>query len=281
MLVTDAQIHVWEVSRPDRPWPEGERTPPQLPHGFSAEQAITAMDEIGVDRAVIVPPSWIGENSATALEAAAAYPQRFAVMGRIDPLAPDTPERLATWLQQPHMIGIRLTFNFPRMAAWLEDPEAQESFWAACERYGIPLMLYLPGAAQKLEPIAARHPGLRLVLDHMARPGNRGGPAAFADLDQMLALARHENVAVKVSSAPNYSAEPYPYADIHPYLRRIYEAFGARRMLWGSDLTRLRGTYRACADLFRRALDFLSDEDRAWIMGGAAAAFLNWPEQER
>jgi predicted TIM-barrel fold metal-dependent hydrolase len=278
MLVTDAQIHVWEVDRPGRPWPEGQRTPPQLPDGFSAEQAIRAMDEIGVDRAVIVPPSWVGENNATALEAAEAHPGRFAVMGRIDPLAPDTPDRLASWLQQPHMLGIRLTFNFPRMAAWMENITEQESFWEGCERCGIPLMLYLPGAAHRLDPIATRHSGVRFVLDHMARPGNAGGPAAFADLDAMLALARHTNVAVKVSSAPNYSTEPYPYADIHPFLRRIYDAFGPRRMLWGSDLTRLRGSYRECADLFRRALDFLTEEDRGWIMGGAAASFLNWPE---
>jgi len=280
MLITDAQIHVWEVDRPERPWPKPLRTPPQLPNGFSAAEAIAAMNAVGVDRAVLVPPSWVGEENATALEAAAAYPARFAVMGRIDPFAPDALERIARWREQPGMLGIRMTFHYEPMASWLEG-ETLEPFWAACERAGLPVMAYVPGTVEKLAPVAARHPGLRLVLDHMARPAGARGPAAFADLDRLLALARHDNVSVKVSAVPCYSAEPYPFTDVQPYLRRIYEAFGARRLLWGSDLTRLPVPYRDCLDLFRVALDFLSAEDRAWILGRAAAEVLGWPERER
>lgn len=278
MLITDAQIHVWEVDRPDRPWPkEAERTPPQLPNGFSAEEALAQMDAAGVDRVVIVPPSWIGENNATALEAAARYPVRFAVMGRFDPRPPDARVQLERWLDQPHMLGIRMTFHTPPFAGMLDDGSL-DWFWAACERLAIPLMVYVPGAAEKVQPVAERHPELRLVLDHMARPGGRRGPAAFADIDALLALARYPNVLVKVSSVPNYSAEPYPFRDLHPFLRRIYDSFGPRRLLWGSDLTRLTSSYRECLDLFRVALDFLSTEDNEWILGKTAATVLGWSE---
>ena len=81
MLVTDAQIHLWELERPDRPWPKDGRATPQRPDGFTAEQMLAEMDPVGVDRAVIVPPSWIGESNEYALEAAEKYPNRFAVMG--------------------------------------------------------------------------------------------------------------------------------------------------------------------------------------------------------
>src|SRR5258708_23904574 len=105
MFITDAQVHIWEVDRPGRPWPKDDigRAPPQKPDGWSVAQMLAEMDGAGVDRAVIVPPSWIGENNSTALEAAAAHPGRFAVMGRIDPQASGAHERLRQWTEQPGM----------------------------------------------------------------------------------------------------------------------------------------------------------------------------------
>ncbi len=277
MLVTDAQVHLWEDDRPDRPWPRETRARPHRPHAFSAEDMVAEMDLAGVDRAVIVPPSWIGENNATALEAAARYPERFAVMGRFDPEAPDAQSQLEGWRQQPGMLGVRLTFNAPRFVSWLEDGTL-DWFWAAAERLGIPLMALFSGMLDKVHPIAERHAGLTLIIDHMGRVSGSHGPAAFADLDDLLALARYPNVLVKVTSAPSYSDEPYPFRDLHPFLRRNYETFGPRRLLWGSDITRLRGTYRECLALFQEALDFLSAEDKEWILAKAAAEALEWPE---
>ena len=107
---------------------------------------------------------------------------------------------------------------------------------------------------------------------------NPRGEAAFADLDVLLALAARPRVFVKVSSVPNFSAEPYPHRDIQPYLRRIYDAFGPQRLFWGSDITRLSGAYRDCLRLFQEELDFLSAADRELILGGALAQALNWAE---
>jgi L-fuconolactonase len=79
MLITDAQVHVWEIERPDRPWPLGPRRAPHKPHGFSAEEVLAHMNAAGVDRAVIVPPHWAGDTNSVALEAATKYPTRFSV----------------------------------------------------------------------------------------------------------------------------------------------------------------------------------------------------------
>ena len=86
---------------------------------------------------------------------------------------------------------------------------------------------------------------------------------------------------MKTSCAPTHSEESFPYRDIQPYLQRIYEAFGARRLLWGSDITRLRGTYHECLSLFQEELDFLSADDKEWILGKTAAGVLGWPEDAR
>jgi L-fuconolactonase len=114
----------------------------------------------------------------------------------------------------------------------------------------------------------------------MARRSNLRDAAAFADLDELLALARFPNVSVKTSAVPCYSNEPYPFANLTPYLKRIFDAFGPRRTMWGSDYTRLPCTYQECVDHFRVALDFLDDDSRAWVMGKAAAHILNWPESD-
>ena len=276
-MITDAQVHIWEVDRPDRPWPQPPRNEPQLPNGFTAPEMIAQMDAAGVDRAVIVPPTWIGENNATAIEAAQAHPGRFAVMGRFDPMRPDAEEALAAWTKQPHMLGIRMTFRVPPYDTWL-DSSAIDGFWAACERHAIPVMCLVPDEAHKLAPIAGRHPGLTLVVDHMAANLAAKGDAAFAHIDGLLALAKFSNVSVKTSSAPCFSADPYPYRDIYPYLRRIHEAFGAQRMLWGADFTRLTSTYPECLRHFQEGLDFLTAEDKQWVLGKTAAKVLSWPE---
>jgi predicted TIM-barrel fold metal-dependent hydrolase len=287
LLITDTQVHLWEAHRPDRPWPpeEVERktfvaVPGARPHReepLQAEEFIATMDAAGVQRAIIVPPSPVGDNNLTALDSVARYPTRLAIMGRFNPEAPDARERLQQWLEQPNMLGIRMTFHKEKWSRWLE-PGVLDWFWGDCERLGIPLMLFVPGFVDKIPHIAERFPGLRIVLDHMARRSNLRDDACFADLDQMLALARHDNVSVKASAAPCYSTQPYPFENLKPYLRRIYEAFGPRRTMWGSDYTRLPCTYQECVDHFRKELDFLDAEGKEWVMGKAAADVLRWPE---
>jgi predicted TIM-barrel fold metal-dependent hydrolase len=61
MLITDVQIYIWEIDRPDRPWMKGLQRPPHRPDGFSAEEILAEMDAVGVNRAVIVTPTWVGD----------------------------------------------------------------------------------------------------------------------------------------------------------------------------------------------------------------------------
>jgi L-fuconolactonase len=280
MLITDAQCHIWEVDRPGRPWPQPWRNQPQLTDGFSAEQMLAAMDTTGVDRAIIVPPTWAGDGNETAHDTVAKYPDRFAIMGRIDTEAPGAPELLERWLQQPNMLGIRMTFRVPVYRDLLLAGKL-EWFWDACERLGIPVACLVAGEASILEPVAAKHPDLKLVLDHMGCILESPAAHAFSTIEESLALAKYPNVSAKVSSAPCFSTQDYPFADVNPYLKRFYDAYGPRRIMWGADLTRLRGTYSDCLKHFREGLDFLTEEDKPWVLGGNAADILNWPETPR
>jgi L-fuconolactonase len=103
-LITDAQVHIYEPNTPQRPWPKEEgRVPATLP-SYSAEQMIGAMQAVGVDRAVIVPPSWQGDQNDVALAAAAKYPYRFAVMGRLDPFDGNVAARVEHWRETPGLL---------------------------------------------------------------------------------------------------------------------------------------------------------------------------------
>jgi len=276
MIVSDVQVHLWEAERPDKPWPPFSRKP-HKPSGFGVDEMLAEMRTAGVDRAVIVPPTWTGDSNDYALGIAARYPDRFAVVGRFNPKAPDAAAQLDGWLKQPYMLGVRMSFHTKPYSDWLDDGSL-DWFWAKCERNKIPVMALVPGMIRKLFAVAERHPDLKILIPHMACVLDAKGADAFRDIEELAALARHRNVVVNVSSAPCFSREPYPFRDVASYLRRIYDAYGPRRMLWGADLSRLTSTYKECLEQFSRGLDFLSASDKEWILGKTLAEVLNWPE---
>jgi predicted TIM-barrel fold metal-dependent hydrolase len=182
-LITDVQVHLWEPERLDRPWPKPQQRPPHRPDGFSGEEMLKEMDAAGVDRAIIVPPTWAGDSNVWALGVAARYPKRFAVVGRFDVKAPDARVQLEGWLRQPHMLGVRMSFHVKPFIDWPDDGSL-DWFWAACERHTIPVMALVPGMPGKVRRIAERHPGLRLLIPHMGCSLDARGADAFAGHDE-------------------------------------------------------------------------------------------------
>src|SRR2546426_7682435 len=75
MLIVDAQVHIWGADTRDRPWPPGGLGQAQKPYPVTRDLVLAGMKEAGVDRAVLVPPSWEGDRNDLALEAARLYPR--------------------------------------------------------------------------------------------------------------------------------------------------------------------------------------------------------------
>jgi predicted TIM-barrel fold metal-dependent hydrolase len=274
MLIVDAQVHTWAANSPDRPWPAGRETPPQKPYPVTPERIIAGMDEAGVDRAILVPPSWEGDRNDVALAAAARYPDRFRVMGRI-PLESPNPAAVAAWREQPGMLGIRLTFHAAIHRQALTHGTAEWLFTAA-EAAAVPLMVFCPGAVGLIEGVAERHPRLRFTIDHLALFHGKDAEA-FAGLPDVLRLARLPNVAVKASALPCYSSEQYPFPGLHGYIRQVVDTFGPHRTFWGTDWTRLPCTWREAITLFTEELPWLRGEDLELVMGQAICDWLEWP----
>ena len=274
MIVVDAQIHLWAADRPDRPWPGG-RSHPHRPGSFLKDDALKEMDAAGVARVVIVPPSWEGDRNDLALEAARLHPDRFGIMGRFAIERPEDRAVLGGWKRQPGMLGLRFTFGSASQRPWLTDGTA-DWFWPVAERLELPLMLSVPGSLPHLDRIAERHPGLRIIVDHMGLLQAKKGDDAFEDFPRLLEIAQRPNVAIKASALPCYSTESYPYRDLHPKIRRAFDAFGPRRMFWGTDLTRLPCSYRQAITLFTEELPWLATGDQELVMGRGIRDWLGW-----
>ena len=274
MEVVDSQVHVWGANSPERPWPARAKAQRETP--VTADEVIGWMDAGGIDRAVLVPPSWEGDRNDLALAAARRHPRRFAVMGRLDPEAGDARERMARWKEQPGMLGLRFTFHTPVLLQPLLDRRF-DWVWGEAQRHDLPVMLLIPHRHMHLiDAVAGQHPRLRLVIDHLGLVIGEKDAHAFRDLDTLLALAKRPNVAVKASALPCYSDEPYPYRGLHPHIRRVHDAFGARRMFWGSDQTRSPVDYRRGVELFTRHLPWLRGEDLEWVMGRGVREWIGW-----
>ena len=277
MQIIDSQVHIWAENTPERPWAPNMEGRAHLPEPLTAQRLVGMMDEAGVDAAILVPPSLEGDRNDLALEATRTYPGRFAVMGRIDFTKPQARAALATWREQSGMLGARLTFHRPDTRGQLTDGSA-DWLWGAAEKHGIPLMVHAPERLAVLGEIAQRHPGLTLIVDHMGFGRDTMDDRAPAGAARVAALASHPNVFVKVSALPCFTSEPYPFRNLNETLRRVIEAFGARRCFWGTDLSRMleHCSYRQGITHFTVELDFLSPDDLDWIMGRAVRECLRW-----
>jgi len=273
MLIVDSQIHIWKNGRMS----SHHRQDPS----FLAEDALAEMKAAGVDCAVLHPPGMDpAATNALAVEAAKKYPATFCVLGHFDLLSPDRESIVARWRERPGMLGFRYSFSDPSQKTWLTDGSL-DWFWAASEKAGLPIGLLVSGSANMaaLGKIAAKHPRLKLHIDHIGRGGGRAGAkddAAYADLKDMLALAKLPNVAVKLSGAPSTSSQPYPYKNIHVYLQQIVEAFGPDRCFWGTDITRMPISYRQCVTMFTEEMPWLKGRELERVMGGAFVDWLGW-----
>ena len=263
MLIVDAQIHIWENNKPTNP---NHR---QIAE-FTADDVLKEMDEAGVDAAVIHPPGWDPKSNALAVEASRQHPNRLATLGDFPLDTPGSRSLIDDMKSRPGMRGLRFALLQPHQKTWLTDGTI-DWLWPAAERAGLSVALLEPHLLQVIGQIAERHPGLKLIIDHFGRPD-----AAWSNLPDLVAAAKHRNVALKATGAPSYSSEPYPYRDIHGHIRKLYDAFGPERMFWGTDITRMPCSWKQCVTMFTEELPWLSAKDKELIMGRALCSWLDW-----
>ena len=273
-LTIDSQVHAYERDRPERPWAGTLQGPAEV----TGDDMVAAMDAVGVDGALLVSPfSMYRYDASYALEVYAKHPNRFGLIRPFDPDSETIDEDLAQWTGTAGVVGARIMLSNLEYEA---DHPGLNAILAAAGRIGVPVNVMCSTRLPIFRELARRNPGTQMVVDHLGiaqPPAPPAPPEPFADLPDVLALAELDNVAIKISGAGTLSHQPFPYPDIWEPLRRIFDAFGFERCLWGTDWTRAVNslTYEQGVEAFQ-VTDQLSDDERSVLMGGSLAKIYNW-----
>jgi L-fuconolactonase len=271
----DAQVHCYERNHPGRPWAETLAGPPEV----TGADMVKAMDAVGVDGALLVSVFTMYRwDESYALAVRKAHPGRFAVIKPVDPSDAKVADTIAEWAKIDGTVAIRIMMR-PGVSTDAADPGLNRVL-AAAAKHDLPVNLLCAGRLAQAGQMAARNPDTTIVIDHIGLQQPFAPPAPpqpWADLANLLALAAHKNIVVKITGACTLSHQKFPYKDIWDPLGRIFDAFGLGRCMWGTDWTRAVGllTYKEGVEAFR-VTDRLSDSDRATLMGGTLQKVYGW-----
>jgi L-fuconolactonase len=284
-MIVDTHCHAW------RRWPYDTSVPDPDTRG-SIEALLYEMDHAGVDHAAVVCAR-IGagaggdgfgneDDNEYVLDAAARHPDRLTAWidvdcaWRPDHHAPGAAGRLREALERTGAQGFT-HYVTPENDGWLRTDDAAEFFSVAAEA-GVVASLAIGSAwFDDLALIAEANPTLPILLHHMTNPSR--GEHREAEIESLLALARHSSIGVKVSGF-NYNSErwwEYPYPGAVDLFQRIHGAFGSDRLYWGSDFPASRDqlTYRQSIEVVRTHCSFVGDSAVDAILGGNAARLLS------
>ena len=257
--IVDAQVHLWKAER--RTGPGCRRSRKCRNHSPSRARADDGRSwrRPRRDRAAV----WPSDRNDYALEAAKRYPDRFAVMGRI-PLQESEIGRAAADMEAAARHARRAR-DVPRADARLAHRRHRRiGSGRRPRRRACRSCSWRAGKVPTFARIAERHPQLTLIIDHMGLSVEtvQGTARSRRRSTQAVALAKYPNVCVKLSSAPTNSLEAYPFRDMTPHIKRVFDAYGPQRCYWGTDITNsfVKASYRQRITHFTEELTFLSEE---------------------
>lgn len=207
-------------------------------------------------------------------------PARFGVIRRVDYRDPDLDASARMLADAPHVSVLRSVAWHASETEAFSRGEFDGVYKAAAD-YNLPVMALTQGRSDLMLRYVEKFPHVRIIIDHC---GVRKQPGVLPEeLDPVLELARFPNVYLKWTHAPLYFARtPYPFPDVSALLRRAVDAFGAERVMWGSDFTEA-GQYASYGELLayvRHSAD-LTDSAKALVLGGTARALFNWPAPKK
>jgi L-fuconolactonase len=269
--VVDPHVHVW-THDPRFPWSGDLKKPPEkdaLPTTL-----LQLMHAHGVAHTVIVQVIYYRWDCRYAAEAVRSNRDKFMGVCRVDPQSAEAAGQLDYWVREG-LRGVRLSPAAGESGDWINDRRQMDLIWSRAAELHVPMcVLCSIERIPDVEAVIARHDDrLDVCIDHMAdSPIDRP-----EELDKLLKLARYKRVYVKLSHLWSLSHEAYPYRDTHLQVRRLYDAFGPQRLMWGTDWPGVEaycGYGRALA-LYREEIKFFSDNDRKWILGQTALTL--WP----
>jgi predicted TIM-barrel fold metal-dependent hydrolase len=277
--IIDSHMHVWSDDPVQFPFAhpyDPKFTPPRIP--ASLEILIKEMDDNGIDHCILVQTISHGWDNSYLVHCLRTHPKRFRGQGLIDPTDPQVARKLEYWMVKHGLGGVRFSpMYYKGKDEWL-NAESSQALWKKADELGAVFNFFIASEQlPRLEDMVRRYPKVKVVIDHLARVDLEARDPE-PETRKLLALARYPNVWVKVSELSIISpSKKHPYRDTHALVKKVYDAYGPDRLLWGTGFpgaTRAqayRPSLRQELDLIQKELPFLTASDREKILGENAA----------
>ena len=267
----DAHSHVWTRDVQRYPLAAGFSVSDMRPASFTPAELMAHARPCGVTRVTLIQMSYYRFDNRYMLDAIRDAPGVYSGVAVIDEHAAGLGDTMRD-LKKRGVRGFRIHPGQQTVDAWLFDKDMATMWKLGADQQLAMCALVNPEALGPLDRMCDKFPDTTLVVDHFGRIG-ADGTVRDADVAKLCRLARHRNAYVKVSAFYALGKKRAPYTDLGPMIRRLVSTFGANRLMWASDCpfqVENGHTYRDSIDLVRERLDFLTDEDRKWLLAGTA-----------
>lgn len=223
----------------------------------NSSEFIYDMDEAGVEMAAISTPESMGWDNRLTLRAAAAFPNRFVAIVRIN-IHGSTWESDITKALAAGARGLRLSLHSETQIDWLLGRRLDPLWFALEAKAPVVVFHCRPDQLDTVGIFAREHPNIFVLIDHLGRPDVKKG-VGYSDFRHLLCLAEHSNVYIKTANSSYFSQLPSPYLDLSVFIEEVLDCFGYDRLLWASDwpLCKQRDSYSDAGEPTRSLLDGL------------------------
>jgi predicted TIM-barrel fold metal-dependent hydrolase len=278
----DAHVHVWTDDTAHYPLASGWKVEDVKPRRFTPEDLFKHTKPAGVDRINLIQMSFYGFDNRYLLDMIALHKDVFCGTAVVDPAA-DGVDRVVGELAKKKVRAFRIypgletgvKPNEGKGENWLKAAGYEKMFAAAAKNNQAISCLINPDALPDLDRMCRKYPGTPVIIDHLCRIG-ADGPIRDRDVAALCAMAKHKKVMVKLGAFYALGQKKPPYTDLAPQIRKVIQAFGVQRCLWESDcpFQVVEQKYADSLDLIRTRLDFLSADDKSWLLRKTAEKFF-------
>jgi predicted TIM-barrel fold metal-dependent hydrolase len=274
MEYIDAHVHVWTDVFDHYPIAESYQKSDMKPPTFRPDELFTHTEPSGVNRIVLIQMSFYGFDNSYMLDVMELHPGVFSGIAVVD-WEGEEPGQEMRRLANRGVRGFRVYPKSAPIESWLDGHGFDQMFMVGAEHNLAVCPLINPDGLPALDRRCEQFPETPVIIDHLCRIG-AGQPITNTHIDQLCAMAKHPNVMVKASAFYALGEKTPPYDDLAELVQRVYEAFGAERLMWASDCPYqvVDHTYEDSIGFVRDRLEFLSASDKDQILRKTAEDFF-------
>ncbi len=276
MNYIDAHVHVWTPDVAHYPLAKGYKKEDMKPASFTPEELFKHSKPAGVNRINLIQMSFYGFDNKYMLDMIALHKDVFVGTAVIDPHGA-APDKEMTALAKKGVRAFRIHPSLSKLppAKRLQPAGYGKMFAAGAKNNQAMSCLIDPDGLPEVDRMCRKYPDTPVIIDHLCRIG-ANGKIADKDVDALCALAKFKRVQVKVGAFYALGKKQPPYTDLAPMIQMVVKAFGAKRCMWESDcpFQVVKDKYQDSIDLVRKRLEFLTAEDREWLLRRTAEEFF-------